>query len=205
MLSLEDDGNFGLWVTDKDKEVSHIVYAALNTTSKAFKMVNDYKPYLRYGMASGASKAGDIWVAGVSDNDGLWTSMFAVGELMRYSAVQDLKYSDQSIADARASALKSLKAVLMISNVPSRNMTINARIRHFNNTRVGDGTRMSAEFLKKGATYAVDTYAGSSMDGVGFYGSDAGKTIDGLRYGGNKVYTYLPFNNEDWSTNITKD
>ena len=51
----------------------------LNTTSKAFKMVKDYEPYLRYGLASGTGKQGDAWVAGISDNDGLWTSMYAAG------------------------------------------------------------------------------------------------------------------------------
>lgn len=114
-------------------------------------------------------------------------------------------YSSESIADARTSALKSLKAVLMISNVPSRNTTIDARIRHFNNTRVYDGTRMSAEFLKQGATYAVDVFPGNSMEGVGFYGNDAGQTINGLRYGGKETYTYLPFIADDWSRNATLD
>lgn len=93
----------------------------------------------------------------------------------------------------------------MISNVPSRNTTIDARIRHFNNTRAYDGTKMSAEFLKKGATFSVDVFNGNSEDGVGFFGNDAGKTIDGLRYGGNKVYTYLPFISDDWSTNPSID
>ena len=51
----------------------------MSATEKAFKMVEDYKPYLRYGLASGTDKIGDRWIAGVSDNDGLWTSMFAVG------------------------------------------------------------------------------------------------------------------------------
>lgn len=78
-VSIEDDGSSGVWVTDNLNEITHIVFAGLNSTSKAFKMVNDYKPYLRYGMASGTDRIGDSWVAGVSDNDGLWTSMFAVG------------------------------------------------------------------------------------------------------------------------------
>lgn len=93
----------------------------------------------------------------------------------------------------------------MISNVPSRDTVINARIRHFNNTRDGDGTRMSREFLKKGATYSVDNYVGNSMDGLGFFGVSAGKTIDGLSYGGKQVYTYAPTSPDDWSTNATLD
>lgn len=168
-------------------------------------MVRDYKPYLRYGLASGTDRNGDSWTAGISDNDGLWTSMFGVGELMRYSWMKYMSYDAASLAEARESALTSLKAVLMISNVPSRDTVINARIRHFNNTRDGDGTRMSREFLKKGATYSVDNYVGNSMDGLGFFGVSAGKTINGLSYGGKQVYTYAPTSPDDWSTNATLD
>lgn len=57
-------------------------------------MVDDYKPYLRYGMASGTHRRGDnTWVAPIYDNDGLWTSLFAVGELMRYDTLKQMKYS----------------------------------------------------------------------------------------------------------------
>jgi len=38
---------------------------------------------------------------------------------------------------ARDSALLSLKAVLMIANIPLRNKTIQTKIRHFSNTRNG--------------------------------------------------------------------
>lgn len=114
-------------------------------------------------------------------------------------------FSDQTVAESRTSALRSLKAVLMISNVASRNTTVDARIRHFNNTRTGDGAKMSREFLKKGRVYSVDNFNGNSMAGVGFFGNDAGKTIDNLSYGGKQVYTYLPNQPDDWSTNASAD
>lgn len=59
--------------------------------------------------------------------------------------------------------------------------------------------------MKEGKTYAVNNYAGSAADGEGFFGIDAGKIIDGLWYGGKYRYDYLPFNNDDWATDITKD
>lgn len=80
----------------------------------------------------------------------------------------------------------------MVSNVGCRDKVIDARIRHLNNTIAFDGNHMSPYYLNKGATYAIDNYAGNAMDGVGLFGSDAGQTIDGLSYGGSPVYSYRP-------------
>lgn len=51
------------------------------------------------------NRNGDSWTAGISDNDGLWTSMFGVGELMRYSWMKYMSYDAASLAEARESAL----------------------------------------------------------------------------------------------------
>ncbi len=92
---------------------------------------------MRHGLASDASFDGVKWIPVIGDNDGLWTSMYASGELMRYASLRRLPNSDpEEIAAARKSALKSLKAVLLIANVACRDKTINARIRHFKNTRL---------------------------------------------------------------------
>ena len=70
----------------------------MSAAEKAFKMVEDYRPYLRYGLASGTYKRGDKWIADIFDNDGLWTSLFAVGELMRYDCLKQMKYSATDIS-----------------------------------------------------------------------------------------------------------
>lgn len=142
-------------------------------------MVEDYKPYLRYGLASGTGKDGGKWRAGVDDNDGLWTSLFAVGELMRYDSLKQLKFNATQIQIARQSALTSLKAVLMISNIACRNKTIQSRLRYLNNTRAGRGNAFNSNYLKEDKTYAFNNYPGSAADGEGLYGMDAGKVIDG--------------------------
>jgi hypothetical protein len=61
-------------------------------------MVDDYKPILRYGLASGSAKRGNQWIAWIEDNDGLWTSLFTVGELMRYDSLKKMKYSAINIS-----------------------------------------------------------------------------------------------------------
>ncbi len=39
------------------------------------------------------------------------------------------------------------------------------------------------------------------MDGDGFFGVDAGKTVDGAFYGGETKYTFEPTHKGDWSVN----
>ena len=82
---------------------------------------------------------GKDWVPGMTDNDGLWTAIFGVGELMRYSVTKREGRGQAEIAEAQQSALRALKAVLMITNIPGRNGTVQAKIRHLLNTRTGEG------------------------------------------------------------------
>lgn len=72
----------------------------------------------------------------------------------------------------------------MISNIPCRNKVIDSKLRHMNNTRNGQGNVFNQNYLKEGKTYAVNNYAGSAVDGEGFYGYDAGKMVEGLWFGG---------------------
>lgn len=65
--------------------------------------------------------------------------MYAAGELMRLASLKRENYPKDKIQKARESALYSLKAVLLLSNIASRNGTVDAKIRHYINTRVGHG------------------------------------------------------------------
>lgn len=78
------------------------------------------KYVLRCGLASGADFDGVKWQQEVSDNDGLWTSMYAAGELMKYAVLKRQKADPVDINTARYRALTSLKAVLMTANVAGR-------------------------------------------------------------------------------------
>ena len=90
----------------------------MTLNEQAEMMVEDTQNnVMRFGMASEANWNGSKWIPGISDNDGLWTSMYGAGELMRYASLRKSKAADDKIAAARSSALKSLKAVLLIANV----------------------------------------------------------------------------------------
>ena len=124
---------------------------------------------MRNGLASDASWNGLKWIPSISDNDGLWTSMYGAGELMRYFSLKKHNSSSESeIQRARSSAIQSLKAVLMIANVAGRNATVDAKLRRYNSSR--QEPFLSKDYLKKGKQYQVENYPGSPADGVGFFG-----------------------------------
>ena len=56
---------------------------------------------MRHGLASGASWNGTNWNKQISDNDGLWTSMYGAGELMRYASLKKARRSIAEIIVAR--------------------------------------------------------------------------------------------------------
>jgi hypothetical protein len=63
--------------------------------------------------------------------------MYGAGELMKYSVLREKKADPAVISKARERALKSLKAVLLISNVAGREGTVPAKIRYLKNTMIG--------------------------------------------------------------------
>lgn len=67
------------------------------------------------------------------DNDGLWTTMYAMGEIFRYKALQEQYGSSPTadqlaeIAEAKVAALRSTKAVLLLDYVSGRGNGFPAR------------------------------------------------------------------------------
>ena len=65
-------------------------------------MVQQTEKYvLRHGMAGGANWNGSKWIPEISDNDGLWTSMYGAGELMKYSVLKQNNADETKILKAR--------------------------------------------------------------------------------------------------------
>ena len=198
---IESDKNNGLWVVGASGNVTHIKMVVMNYRDKAETMNDMTEQFvMRQGLASGASFDGTKWVPDIADNDGLWTSMYGAGELMKYSVLREKKADPAVVAKARERALKSLKAVLLISNVAGREGRIPAKIRHLNNTRSRLGPKYSKEYLLKGKYNIRDIYSGIPADGNGLYGNDAGKVVDGEYISGRFKYSMLPLNKNDWGT-----
>ena len=76
---MEDDGAHGIWVVNSEGDSTHISLVDMDPVQKALTIVDMFTPYLRHGLAAGANKQGDKWIPQISDNDGLWTSLYGVG------------------------------------------------------------------------------------------------------------------------------
>lgn len=62
---------------------------SMTLNEQAEKMVEDTQQNaMRFGISSGADWNGTKWIPEISDNDGLWTSMYGAGELMRYASLK---------------------------------------------------------------------------------------------------------------------
>jgi hypothetical protein len=206
-VAIASDGSNGIWVigtktTDNTPVVTHIEMVKISYSDKAAQMVEQTdKDVLRMGLASGAHWNGTKWIPEISDNDGLWTSMFGAGELMRYAVLKKEGATADQIAAARANALKSLKAVLMLANISGRTAVVNSKIHYLTNTFTGPGNKYSAKYLKYGAVAALDNYVGSPADHMGTFGIDAGTdTPEYGHIGGVKRFTLEGINPGDWIT-----
>jgi hypothetical protein len=127
---LLSDNRKGIWVLT-ESGVSHIELKPLSYTEKAVRMSAVSQEYVnRRGVVSESRLSEGRWVPTVTDNDGLWTSMYAAGECFRYAVETDPARKEI----ARRIAVASTEAVLLIANISSRDGFTDAKIRHYINT-----------------------------------------------------------------------
>ena len=134
IIHMESDNANGLWVVSATA-VTHIRMVELSYTDKAAEMsATTQESVARRGMVSEAYWRDGQWVPEESDNDGLWTSMYGAGELMRYSVLKNDPSADpEEVEAARQTALQSIKAVLLLSNITCRTGTVEAYVRPLKN------------------------------------------------------------------------
>lgn len=155
VLAIVADGGCGIW-TVMQGGYTHIEMVEMTGADKAAIMSDATQNYVsRRGMVSEATydSVTDTWMPEESDNDGLWTSMYAAGELMRYSVLKKSGASPAALAQARASAMLSTEAVLLLSNITMRKGTTEAYVRYQPNGRFdyrihnGADYHMNARYL----------------------------------------------------------
>ncbi len=170
-LAIVSDGARGIW-TVMEAGVTHIALVDMSGTAKATQLEEDTLQYVsRRGMVSEAvytqvlvSGEGEEalyeyrWIPRETDNDGLWTAMYAVGEVMRYSVLKSDPNATQAEIDAaRASALLTTEAVLLLANISMRQGTVDSYVRYNDNGDVflsGNSKFVSVEALLKGGDYS---------------------------------------------------
>lgn len=159
VLAIFPDGKNGIW-TVMEKGFTHIDMTALSGEEKAALMSDETQKYVaRRGMVSDAVYVdGYGWKPIESDNDGLWTSMYGAGELMRYAVLRDdPSASKEEIEAARKTAYLSTEAVLLLTYISMRKGTTQSLVHAQRNGTVNkleDGKWYGEEALVKGGDYS---------------------------------------------------
>ncbi|MBD3941397.1 hypothetical protein IF188_06760 [Microbacterium sp. NEAU-LLC] len=142
VTALASDGQGGVWVQNA-RGITHIAmpYKTLNEKAAAYEDIIQ-AVHDRRGMTSDAGftftptdpargiNYGDGTFtshAGTSDNDGLWTAMYAIGEIYRYRTLLEQGGSQAEVAAAKDAALRATKAVLLLDYVSGRGNGFPAR------------------------------------------------------------------------------
>lgn len=119
------DGD-GLWVLTGDR-VSHIEMLMLTAEEKAEMLLDETNKYvMRRGMVSqrNLAKSRDYESRhhyACCDNDGLFTSGYAIGEMYRYATLRDRLGEDHPrVRDARKNATKACEACLLLMYIHGR-------------------------------------------------------------------------------------
>lgn len=145
ITNIMPDGNNGLWVLGANGNATHIVRKQMSLMGKSLVQEEISRNFAdRYGFQSGntsfttqadmikALMTGDKTATrtnGDTDNDGLWTTMYASGEMWRYNYMKEnFGENDARTIDAKASAVRAVEAIVTLGyisggqlKVPSKN------------------------------------------------------------------------------------
>ena len=152
--SLQPDGQGGVYALT-ETGVSHIAFKTMSAKQKAslYSEVN-YHCMNRRGMLSGGVYNAEkkAWVGRESDNDGLWTSLAAMGDLCRYAVLRDDPNATPEERQ-RAKELATLwtEACLLLCYIPGWKGTVPAFVRY----NKPASNRCSEEYLKEGRPCAT--------------------------------------------------
>ena len=168
VLAIFPDGQYGIW-TVMESGVTHIEMIEADGRLKASYMSGITQDNVsRHGLINEAILSNGSWFATESDNDGLWTSMYGAGELMRYATLRnDPDATANEISAAKSAAYSASEAVLMLYYISMRSGTTQAYVRR-QTTETIPGTVndrwLSADALEMGGDPSVMIPAKSPAD-----------------------------------------
>ncbi len=142
VTGLASDGKGGVWVRTASG-VTHIelrvktIYEKTHVYEKLNDSVQDRRGMVtgtEYTFTPDSGQTGIDFDMGsftsnpkTDDNDGLWTSMYAIGEIFRYRTLKAEGANQSEIDAAKADAVRATKAVLLLDYVSGRGNGFPAR------------------------------------------------------------------------------
>lgn len=170
VTGLYPDGDNGVWVRNS-RGIVHIQMTKRSLKDKAdtyeqlTKAVND-----RFGMIGedvAYSRSGDEYAGRptTNDNDGLWTSEYAIGEIYRYLTAKQEGDAAEAAA-AKADATRAAKAVMLLAQVSGRGNGFVARSYIMEGDAQPNGFWFKKVKAEDGSAYgvAVDTSDAGKKD-----------------------------------------
>ena len=160
VIAIFPDGENGIWTVMKEG-CTHIELVEISGEDKAAEMSETTQKYVsRHGLVNESYYWGNSWHSAVSENDGLWTSMYGAGELMRYAVLRDdPSASDEEIEQARKAAYSSTEAVLLLTYISMRQGTVETTVKAQRNGSIVDpdtGKWYSSSALIKDGDYSAN-------------------------------------------------
>ncbi|MET3196886.1 InlB B-repeat-containing protein [Gottfriedia sp. OAE603] len=144
ITNIMPDGNNGLWILGEKGNATHIVRKQMSLMGKALLQTEISRNYTdRYGFQSGnmrfnsqedmikALMTGDKDAARGNydtDNDGLWTTMYASGEIWRYNYMKEhFGESDSRTQDAKASAIRAVESIVTLGYISGTQLKVTSK------------------------------------------------------------------------------
>ncbi|WP_088013148.1 hypothetical protein [Gottfriedia acidiceleris] len=144
ITNIMPDGNNGLWVLGEKGNATHIVRKQMSLMGKSLLQTEISRNYTdRFGFQSGSmsfSSTADMIKAlmtadkdaaratGDTDNDGLWTTMYASGEIWRYNYMKkNFGASDERTKDAKASAIRAVESIVTLGYVSGTQLKVTSK------------------------------------------------------------------------------
>ena len=203
-LAADDAG--GVWVRNASGSV-HIKMVPKTMEERTYfyeKMINDVND--RRGMITDSNTysydpaTGEYTQTSVStnDNDGLWSAMYAIGEILRYQTLKREGADQAEIDAAKAAATRATKAVLLLDYVSGRGngfpcrsymLTSEAGAQIGENGLQTDGFWFGIEMLDEGEEYPdpiIDELKQEGKDPIGI--ATVRPTRDALQKRGSQIF-----------------
>lgn len=144
ITNIMPDGNNGLWVLGEKGNATHIVRKQMSLMGKALLQTEISRNYTdRFGFQSGNMRfdsQADMIKALMTadkdagrgnydtDNDGLWTTMYASGEIWRYNYMKEnFGESDARTKDAKASAIRAVESIVTLGYVSGTQLKVTSK------------------------------------------------------------------------------